>query len=160
MRSSWNSEGGVSMALKHDELCQIACRFLKNNGFKVAFHDRFVAAVATGEQPDAIGFRNLASCLIEVKCSRSDFLADKKKHFRIAPSKGMGDWRFFMAEPGITRFLICHRAGVSCTSGTGAYTKFTAGRETRCGVRESISLFRPTNRLNAITCIARCAEWI
>lgn len=61
------------MALTHDELCQIACRFLKNNGFKVAFHDRFVAAVATGEQPDAIGFRNLASCLIEVKCSRADF---------------------------------------------------------------------------------------
>ncbi|ELA3332430.1 hypothetical protein RFL90_003535 [Klebsiella pneumoniae] len=88
------------MALTHDELCQIACRFLQNNGFKVAFHDRFIAAVATGEQPDAIGFRNLASCLIEVKCSRADFLADRKKHFRIEPSKGMGDWRFFMAEPG------------------------------------------------------------
>lgn len=88
------------MALTHDELCQIACRFLQNNGFKVAFHDRFVAAVATGEQPDAIGFRNLASCLIEVKCSRSDFLADKKKPFRRMPNQGMGDWRFFMAEPG------------------------------------------------------------
>ena len=41
------------MALTHDELCQIACRFLQNNGFKVAFHDRFVAYVGTGEQPDA-----------------------------------------------------------------------------------------------------------
>lgn len=87
------------MALTHDELYQIACRFLQNNGFKVAFHDRFVAYVGTGEQPDAIGFRNLASCLIEVKCSRSDFLADKKKPFRRMPSEGMGDWRFFMAEP-------------------------------------------------------------
>ena len=87
-------------ALTHDELCQIACRFLQNNGFKVAFHDRFIAAVATGEQPDAIGFRNLASCLIEVKCSRGDFLADRKKRFRIDPEIGMGDWRFFMAEPG------------------------------------------------------------
>ncbi|WP_312731529.1 hypothetical protein [Atlantibacter hermannii] len=87
-------------ALTHDELCQIACRFLQNNGFKVAFHDRFIAAVATGEQPDAIGFRNLASCLIEVKCSRGDFLADRKKRFRIEPEIGMGDWRFFMAEPG------------------------------------------------------------
>ncbi|HHE5241342.1 TPA: hypothetical protein ACPFIV_001871 [Klebsiella michiganensis] len=88
------------MALTHDELCQIACRFLQNNGFKVAFHDRFVACVGTGEQPDAIGFRNLASCLIEVKCSRGDFLADKKKPFRRMPNQGMGDWRFFMAEPG------------------------------------------------------------
>lgn len=88
-------------ALTHSDLCLIAERFLRNNGFKVAFHDRFVAAVSTGEQPDAIGFRNLASCLIEVKCSRSDFLADKKKPFRIEPEKGMGDWRFFMCEPGI-----------------------------------------------------------
>ncbi|MBT2059140.1 hypothetical protein L3069_08510 [Enterobacter cloacae complex sp. ECL411] len=88
------------MALTHSELCVLACKFLQNNGFKVAFHDRFVAAVSTGEQPDALGFRNLASCLIEVKCSRADFLADRKKPFRRMPSEGMGDWRFFMAEPG------------------------------------------------------------
>ncbi|MBZ5782160.1 hypothetical protein K8366_24665, partial [Klebsiella aerogenes] len=66
-------------ALSHGELCLIAERFLRNNGFKVAFHDRFVAYVSSGEQPDAIGFRNLASCLIEAKCSRADFLADRKK---------------------------------------------------------------------------------
>ncbi|MFP1749209.1 hypothetical protein [Lonsdalea quercina] len=87
--------------LSHDEICLIAERFLKNNGFKVAFHDRFVAYVGSGEKPDALGFRNGASCLIEVKCSRADFLADRKKHFRIDPSKGMGDWRFFMTEPGV-----------------------------------------------------------
>lgn len=90
-----------TLALTHDQLCLIAEKFLRNNGFKVAFHDRFVAAVSTGEQPDAIGFRNLASCLIEAKCSRSDFLADKKKRFRINPELGMGDWRFFICEPGI-----------------------------------------------------------
>jgi len=90
-------------ALTHSELCLIAERFLRNNGFKVAFHDRFVAAVSTGEQPDAIGFRNLASCLIEAKCSRGDFLADRKKRFRIQPEIGMGDWRFFICEPGLIR---------------------------------------------------------
>ncbi|MDK9356748.1 hypothetical protein [Lelliottia wanjuensis] len=89
------------MSLTHDELCQIAYSFLKRNGFKVCFHDRFVAVTRTGEQPDAMGFRNFASCLIEVKCSRADFLADRKKPFRRMPSEGMGDWRFFMAEPGI-----------------------------------------------------------
>ncbi|MBO1997705.1 hypothetical protein J4730_21965 [Klebsiella pneumoniae] len=45
------------MALTHDELCQIACRFLQNNGFKVAFHDRFRAWTPYGEQADAIGFQ-------------------------------------------------------------------------------------------------------
>lgn len=59
----------------HDALCIRAERFLRSNGFSVAFSDGFQAAVATGEKPDAIGFRNGASCLIEVKCSRSDFLA-------------------------------------------------------------------------------------
>lgn len=87
--------------LTHDELCQIAWRFLQNNGFKVAFHDRFRAWTPYGEQADAIGFRNGASCLIEAKCSRSDLLADRKKPFRIEPDKGMGDWRFMISEPGI-----------------------------------------------------------
>jgi len=89
------------MTLTHSELCVIGEKFLRNNGFKVAFHDRFIAAVSTGEQPDAIGFRNLASCLIEAKCSRGDFLADKKKRFRLNPALGMGDWRFFICEPGL-----------------------------------------------------------
>ncbi len=89
------------MALTHDELCQIAYSFLKRNGFKVCFHDRFIAVTTTGEQPDAIGFRNHASCLVEAKCSRADLLADRKKRFRMQPDLGMGDWRFFISEPGI-----------------------------------------------------------
>ena len=63
----------------HRELCELACRFLRNNGFKVVFGDCFHAWTPCGEHPDALGFRNGASCLIEVKCSRSDFLADRKK---------------------------------------------------------------------------------
>lgn len=85
----------------HRELCELACRFLRNHGFKVVFSDRFHAWTSCGEHPDALGFRNGASCLIEVKCSRSDFLADRKKVFRAEPEKGMGDWRFYLCEPGV-----------------------------------------------------------
>ncbi|EEC8637785.1 TPA: hypothetical protein ACHKIN_004606 [Escherichia coli] len=85
----------------HREQCELACRFLRNNGFKVVFSDRFHAWTSCGEHPDALGFRNGASCLIEVKCSRSDFLADRKKVFRSEPEKGMGDWRFYLCEPGV-----------------------------------------------------------
>lgn len=91
----------MTSKVTHDDLCMIAERFLKNNGFKIAFNDKFRAWTLYGEQADAIGFRNGASCLIEAKCSRSDLLADKKKPFRIDPEKGMGDWRFFISEPGI-----------------------------------------------------------
>lgn len=30
----------------HRELCELACRFLRNNGFKVVFSDRFHAWTA------------------------------------------------------------------------------------------------------------------
>ncbi len=65
------------------------------------FDDRFKATTGSGEQPDAIGFRNGTSCLIEVKVSRGDFLSDKKKRFRQDPNIGMGDWRFFLCPQGI-----------------------------------------------------------
>ncbi|MFX0394448.1 hypothetical protein ACOJ0Y_15350 [Morganella morganii] len=89
--------------LTHDDLCEIAVRFLQNNGFNVAFDDRFQSSNGTGERPDAIGFRSGTSCLIEAKVSRSDFLADKKKWFRQQPEKGMGDWRFFISPPDIIK---------------------------------------------------------
>lgn len=88
---------------EHFLLCQRARKFLNNNGFSVAFDDRFQAVTGTGECPDAIGFRNGVSCLIEVKISRSDFLADSKKHFRKEPSFGMGDWRFYLCPPDIIK---------------------------------------------------------
>lgn len=87
--------------LTHGALCRIACDFLKREGFKVAFDDRFRTKTQYGELPDAIGFSKWTSCLIEVKCSRADLLADRKKRFRITPEKGMGNWRFFLSEPGI-----------------------------------------------------------
>lgn len=87
--------------ITHDSLCAQAEKFLERNGFGVVFHDKYRAAVSTGEQPDSIGFRNGVSCLIECKISRSDFLADRKKKFRMDSSIGMGDWRFFMVPKGL-----------------------------------------------------------
>ena len=87
----------------HDQLCLRAAKFLRNNGFSVTFDDRFQAATGAGELPDAIGFRNGVSCLIEAKVSRTDFLADKKKRFRVDPSLGMGDWRFFICPPDLIK---------------------------------------------------------
>lgn len=89
--------------MTHDELCLRAERYLRSNGFGVVFHDKFIAANSSGEQPDALGFRSGVSCLIEAKTSRSDFLADKKKLFRVFPELGMGDWRFFICEPDIIK---------------------------------------------------------
>lgn len=91
----------VKCTKTHSELCELACRFLNNHGFKVVFSDRFRTWSSYGEYPDALGFRRGASCLVEVKCSWADFLADRKKVFRTEPEKGMGDWRFYLCEPGV-----------------------------------------------------------
>lgn len=55
----------------------------------------------TAEAPDAIGFAHDRSILLECKVSRSDFLADRKKVFRVKPELGMGCYRYYLAPPGV-----------------------------------------------------------
>src|SRR5690554_3421860 len=87
--------------LTHQDLVLRAERWLKQQGCGIVIRDGFKAATHSGEQPDAIGWRDGLSIVIECKVSRSDFLADKKKPFRQFPEEGMGDWRFYMCPPGI-----------------------------------------------------------
>lgn len=85
--------------LLHSELCAAAVKWLKKSaGCGVAITEMVSVA---GEIPDAIGWRSGVSILIEVKTTRSDFLADRKKAWRIDATLGMGDWRFFLAPKGL-----------------------------------------------------------
>lgn len=93
---------------RHAELCAIAVRWLRRPhsaggpGCLVAVSE--VAGGWTGEIPDAIGFSHSwgeeGATVIEVKVSRSDFLADRKKPHR-QEGQGMGSWRYFMAPEGL-----------------------------------------------------------
>jgi hypothetical protein len=57
---------------------------------------------ATGEVPDVIAWRGFCkSVLVECKVSRSDFLADASKAFRLRPEEGMGSQRFYLAPAGV-----------------------------------------------------------
>ena len=130
----------------HDQLCMKAAKFLKNNGFAVSFDDRFEAATGSGEIPDAMGFRNGVSCLVEVKVSRSDFLKDKSKRFRINPELGMGDWRFYLCPPDLIRveelpagwgLLYAYPNQIKKVHGFPSNTQwgnkpFTAAKQTEC----------------------------
>lgn len=56
---------------------------------------------ATGEIPDVIAWKGFCkSVLVECKVSRSDFLADAAKPFRVNPQEGMGSQRFYLAPAG------------------------------------------------------------
>ena len=59
---------------------------------------------ASGEVPDVIAWKGFCkSVLVECKVSRSDFLADAEKPFRLQPQAGMGSQRFYLAAAGVIR---------------------------------------------------------
>jgi hypothetical protein len=94
--------------LTHSELCKIAERWLgkakKNNiNFKTfPIHAKETICQMVAEVPDAIGWNYCYSCVIEVKVSRSDFLADLKKEFR-TNGDGMGNYRFYMCPENLIK---------------------------------------------------------
>lgn len=83
----------------HAELVSLAEKWLWRQGCGVVFAE--LSTLATPETPDAIGFRTTTSILVECKATRADFLADKNKPFRRDPSRGMGDWRFYLTPKGL-----------------------------------------------------------
>lgn len=89
--------------MTHDELVLRAEKWLRQQGCGVAIRDPLRSATSWGEMPDAIGWRDGISILIECKASRADFMADKNKPFRADPAKGMGDWRFYLCPPEIIK---------------------------------------------------------
>lgn len=100
------------MELNHNNLCGIAVRWLKRpssgggHGCHIAVSE--VRSGYSGEVPDAIGFRAAGSfddgsIVVEVKVSRSDFLADAKKPHRSGETLGMGNWRYYMCPEGVIK---------------------------------------------------------
>ena len=81
----------------HEKLCEKAVSWLKRNGFIVAAKN--VWSVGSRERVDCIGYRQQCSAMVEVKVSRSDFLADRKKPERQAG--GVGTYRFYLAPAGL-----------------------------------------------------------
>jgi hypothetical protein len=61
------------------------------------------------EEPDVLGFQvtlrhpdlQYGVFLLECKVSRSDFLSDSKKIFRVYPEEGLGDYRYYLTPQGL-----------------------------------------------------------
>jgi hypothetical protein len=90
--------------MTHKELVDKAYRWVLNNTrCGVAFKE-FHSSACNGECPDVLGFFSFgSSVLVECKASRSDFLSDKKKRFRIKPELGMGKYRFYCCPTGLIK---------------------------------------------------------
>ncbi|TBW57497.1 hypothetical protein EZI54_06955 [Marinobacter halodurans] len=114
----------------------------------------------SGECPDAVGWRSNYSVLIECKASRRDFLADKKKHFRATPGRGVGNYRFYLCPPGVITIddlpegwgLLYAEAGKikrevapkGNTWGHGNNQKFMQPRNTEAEITMLVSALRRT----------------
>jgi len=98
----------MSEPMTHTRLSEIACAWLKrpmgNRGPACQVAMIEVGGLYGGERADAWGYRwgcNGGSVLVEVKVSRSDFLADAKKPHRNGEVLGMGTYRYYMCPEGI-----------------------------------------------------------
>lgn len=86
----------------HAQLVLIAYDWVMKNRWGVAFRE-FNTGACNGEYPDVIGFCSGPSVVVECKATRSDFLADRKKMFRVHPEQGMGSWRYYLCPDGLIK---------------------------------------------------------
>jgi len=93
----------------HRSLTALAVKWLRRpnsaggHGCQIAMSEGW--AGWGGEIPDAIGFRATGNMdgtvVVEVKVSRSDFLADARKPHRVDPARGVGRWRYYLCPEGL-----------------------------------------------------------
>jgi hypothetical protein len=89
---------------EHRNLCLLAGKWLHKTGRTLPASCPYVAvemATAGQENPDVFGWNYWTSVLIEVKVSRSDFIADSKKPFRQNPESGIGEHRYYCCPNGL-----------------------------------------------------------
>jgi hypothetical protein len=102
----------ITNGLELEEKCTLSHRQIINHiGQYAARNFKCVAAVlersghcGCGESPDYLGWNSKgASTLIEVKVSRSDFLADAKKPWRRNPNYALGRYRYYACPNGLIK---------------------------------------------------------
>ena len=87
--------------MNHAQLVEKAVRWLRHYRCGVVLSEQ---ACVSGEMPDAIGWKHACqSVLVECKGTRSDFLADRAKPFRLKPEQGVGCERFYLVPAGLVR---------------------------------------------------------
>jgi hypothetical protein len=135
-----------SQSTKHAQLVARAVEWLRSRyGCGIVLSEQYCA---TGEVPDVIGWNaRCQSVLVECKVSRSDFLADAQKPFRLCPEEGLGSKRLYMAAAGViaTGELPKHWGLLECR---GREVELTA-KPGRVDLRTPVGLMKEMNLLLA-----------
>jgi hypothetical protein len=87
--------------MTHAQLVEKAVHWLRRYRCGVVLSEQ---ACVSGEMPDAIGWKRAChSVLVECKVTRSDFLVDRAKPFRLKPEHGVGCERFYLVPARLVR---------------------------------------------------------
>lgn len=124
---------------KHRALCLLAAKWLRKNKLNAPVCPYVAVELVTAakETPDVFGWNYWATVLIEVKVSRSDFLADAKKWVRQFPQKGMGAFRYYCCpECLITEEDLPENWGLLWSNENGIRLIKEATRQTACDTSE------------------------
>ncbi len=85
--------------MTHAQLVTKAVEWLRRYGCGIVLSEQ---ACVSGEVPDAIGWKGVCrSVLVECKLTRSDFLADRAKPFRVNPETALGCERWYLTPAGL-----------------------------------------------------------
>src|SRR6266853_3372626 len=89
------------MSFTHGKLVAMAVQWLRRYRCGVVLSEQ---ACVSGEMPDPIGWKRAChSVIVECKVTRSDFLADRAKPFRLKPDQGVGCERFYLVPAALVR---------------------------------------------------------
>jgi hypothetical protein len=120
--------------MTHAQLVEKAVRWLRSYRCGVVLSEQ---ACVSGEMPDAIGWKRAChSVLVECKVTRSDFLADRSKPFRLKPEQGVGCERFYLVPAGMVRWedlptgwglLELHRGRIEMTRASAKNLRSASG---------------------------------
>lgn len=93
----------VAPPLTHTELVVAAHRWLRGSQRHPVVLCEPVR-LCVSESPDVIGWASSGLCtVVECKTSRADFWADLRKPHRREADRGLGEMRWYFAEPGVLR---------------------------------------------------------
>lgn len=93
--------------MTHDQIVELAGKWIKNHKQNILVPNCKTVALdlktVEQEKPDVLAWNSSLSVMIEVKISRSDFLCDFKKPFRVNPELGVGELRYYCCPYGLIK---------------------------------------------------------
>lgn len=91
--------------ISHRALCELGAKYMYRSGTIPFSKPKYVVCELEriGECPDVFGFGFAYTQLLEIKVSRSDFLSDRKKPWRITPEFGLGQYRSYLCPENLIR---------------------------------------------------------